>query len=183
MHEHHHGGGRSTVLAGTPQVALVGNPNSGKSSLFNRLTGLRAKTGNYPGVTVARYVGSVSVGGDRYAVEDLPGCYSLEPISPDEEIVIDVLEGRVHDIPRPDAVLAVVDSTTLRRGLVLVSQVLQLDQKMHHVHRLRQDQPQVQRQLEPAARKNQVGQGAKPGVLLGRRISHWVRERVKLPGL
>ncbi|MFN8196067.1 MAG: ferrous iron transporter B [Nocardioidaceae bacterium] len=128
MHEHHHGGGRSTVLAGTPQVALVGNPNSGKSSLFNRLTGLRAKTGNYPGVTVARYVGSVSVGGDHYAVEDLPGCYSLEPISPDEEIVIDVLEGRVHDIPRPDAVLAVVDSTTLRRGLVLVSQVLQLDQ-------------------------------------------------------
>jgi ferrous iron transport protein B len=114
-------------VVGAPQIALVGNPNSGKSSLFNRLTGLRSKTGNYPGVTVSRFVGGCAIDGCDFTVEDLPGSYSLEPISPDEEIVADILEGRVEGVGQPDVVLAVVDATTLQRGLVLVSQLLQLD--------------------------------------------------------
>lgn len=126
MHEHHGGGGGSAVLTGAPQIALAGNPNSGKSSVFNGLTGLRSKTGNYPGVTVARFVGRCRVDGRDFAVEDLPGTYSLEPISADEQIVADLLEGRLDDTPVPDAVIAVVDATTLRRGLVFTSQLLQL---------------------------------------------------------
>lgn len=125
-----HGAGRSGaagLAARTPHLALVGNPNSGKSSLFNRLTGLRTKTGNYPGVTVARYLGACSVEGRDIAIEDLPGCYSLEPISPDEAIVADVLERGYDGVRRPDAVVAVIDATTLRRGLGLVAQLLQLE--------------------------------------------------------
>ena len=125
MAHHHHGDGSGGVgVVGAPQVALVGNPNSGKSSLFNRLTGLRSKTGNYPGVTVSRFVGGCAIDGCDFTVEDLPGSYSLEPISPDEEIVADILEGRVEGVGQPDVVLAVVDATTLQRGLVLVSQLL-----------------------------------------------------------
>jgi len=128
MAHHHHGGGSGGIgVVGAPQVALVGNPNSGKSSLFNRLTGMRSKTGNYPGVTVSRFVGGCAIDGCDFTVEDLPGSYSLEPISPDEEIVADILEGRVEGVGQPDVVLAVVDATTLQRGLVLVSQLLQLD--------------------------------------------------------
>lgn len=128
MGHHHHGGGSGGVgVVGAPQIALVGNPNSGKSSLFNRLTGLRSKTGNYPGVTVSRFVGGCTIDGEDFTVEDLPGSYSLEPISPDEEIVADILEGRIEGVDQPDVVLAVVDATTLQRGLVLVSQLLQLD--------------------------------------------------------
>lgn len=124
---HDHGGGGRAALLTAPHIALAGNPNSGKSSLFNALTGLRSKTGNYPGVTVSRYVGRCAVEDRDLVIEDLPGCYSLEPISPDEQIVADVLEGRADHVAVPDAVLAVVDATTLRRGLVFVSQLLQLD--------------------------------------------------------
>ncbi|MFD0317752.1 ferrous iron transporter B [Streptomyces flavalbus] len=106
------------------RIALVGSPNAGKTSVFNGLTGLRAKTGNYPGVTVARFVGSCRAGGRRYLVEDLPGTYGLEPVSPDERITVDVLEGRLEGTPRPDAVLVVVDATTLQRSLAFVAQVL-----------------------------------------------------------
>ncbi|HQR28606.1 MAG TPA: ferrous iron transporter B [Nocardioides sp.] len=125
MHQHH-GGGGGHVLTGVPVLALAGNPNSGKSSVFNGLTGLRSKTGNYPGVTVARYVGRCAVGDREFVVEDLPGTYSLEPISPDEQIVSDLLEGRLPDVAVPDALVAVVDATTLRRGLAFLSQLLQL---------------------------------------------------------
>ncbi|MFF4585564.1 ferrous iron transporter B [Streptomyces sp. NPDC001388] len=106
------------------RIALVGSPNAGKTSVFNALTGLRAKTGNYPGVTVARYVGTCRAGGRAQLIEDLPGTYSLEPISPDERITVDVLDGRLDGAPRPDALLVVVDATTLRRSLLLVAQVL-----------------------------------------------------------
>jgi ferrous iron transport protein B len=110
--------------AGAPRIALIGSPNTGKTSLFNALTGLRARTGNYPGVTVSRYVGTCRVGGQSCLIEDLPGTYSLEPISPDEKIVVDTLRGEVPGVPRPDALLVVVDATTLRRSLGLVAQVL-----------------------------------------------------------
>ncbi|MBC7271229.1 MAG: ferrous iron transporter B [Streptomyces sp.] len=111
-------------MAEAPRIALVGSPNAGKTSVFNGLTGLRAKTGNYPGVTVSRFVGVCRTGGRRYLVEDLPGTYGLEPVSPDERITVDVLDGRLEGTRRPDAVLVVVDATTLRRSLGFVAQVL-----------------------------------------------------------
>ncbi|MBB1510450.1 ferrous iron transporter B [Tessaracoccus sp. MC1756] len=104
-----------------PRVALVGSPNAGKTTLFNGLTGLRAKTGNYPGVTVARYEGLVETTTGPVVVEDLPGTYSLDPISPDEEIVAAVLE----EAGTLAGLLVVVDATNLRRGLGFVAQVQQ----------------------------------------------------------
>jgi ferrous iron transport protein B len=115
------------ALAGIRRVALVGSPNAGKTSVFNHLTGLRAKTGNYPGVTVGRSVGTTTVDDVAIAVEDLPGTYSLDPISPDEQVVTDLLAGKYPDIGRPDAVVLVADVTTLRRSILLIGQVLRLD--------------------------------------------------------
>ena len=120
----HDAGGADTTLTEAPRIALVGAPNSGKTSVFNALTGLRAKTGNYPGVTVSRFVGTARTGRHRHTVEDLPGTYSLEPISPDEQITVDVLDGRLEGADRPDALLVVVDATTLRRSLGFVAQVV-----------------------------------------------------------
>ena len=115
------------ALAGIRRVALIGSPNAGKTSVFNHLTGLRAKTGNYPGVIVGRSVGTTTVDGVAIAVEDLPGTYSLDPISPDEQVVTDLLAGKYSDIDRPDALVLVADATTLRRSIMLVGQVLRLD--------------------------------------------------------
>lgn len=120
----HAEGGADATLTGAPRIALVGAPNSGKTSVFNGLTGLRAKTGNYPGVTVSRFVGTSRTGRHRHVIEDLPGTYSLEPISPDERITVDVLDGRLEGAQRPDALLVVADATTLRRSLGFVAQVL-----------------------------------------------------------
>ncbi|MDQ0958183.1 ferrous iron transport protein B [Streptomyces sp. B4I13] len=120
----HAAGGADAALTGAARIALVGAPNSGKTSVFNGLTGLRAKTGNYPGVTVSRFVGTSRTGPHRHVIEDLPGTYSLEPISPDERITVDVLEGRLEGAHRPDALLVVADATTLARSLGFVAQVL-----------------------------------------------------------
>jgi len=108
-------------------IALIGNPNTGKSTLFNALTGLRQKTANYPGVTVEQHTGEIIVGGQAATLVDLPGAYSLAAQSPDEMVAIDVLLGHVTDLPRPRAVLAVVDATNLRRNLFLVTQLAELD--------------------------------------------------------
>jgi ferrous iron transport protein B len=117
-------GDRGRVAVATPRIVLAGSPNAGKTSVFNALTGLRAKTGNYPGVTVSRFVGTSRIAGRRYLIEDLPGTYSLEPISPDEQVMVDVLDGRIDGETRPDAVLLVVDATTLRRSLRFVAEIL-----------------------------------------------------------
>ncbi|MEI6621637.1 MAG: ferrous iron transporter B [Actinomycetes bacterium] len=109
-----------------PRVALVGSPNAGKTTLFNALTGLRAKTGNYPGVTVARRVGIARVDGREVLVEDLPGTYSLEPVSPDEQVVADVLAGRVEGVEAPQSLIVVADATTIERSMILIAQVLEL---------------------------------------------------------
>ncbi|MDT7733382.1 MAG: ferrous iron transport protein [Mycobacterium sp.] len=119
--------GSAVAVAGIRRVALVGSPNAGKTSVFNHLTGLRAKTGNYPGVTVGRSVGTTSVDGVAIAVEDLPGTYSLDPISPDEQVVTDLLAGKYPGIDAPDALVLVADATTLRRSILLIGQVLRLD--------------------------------------------------------
>ncbi|HLN76169.1 MAG TPA: ferrous iron transporter B [Nocardioidaceae bacterium] len=108
----------------------MGSPNAGKTSVFNHLTGLRAKTGNYPGVTVSRSVGTMSGGSEDVVVEDLPGTYSLSPVSPDEEVVSDVLAGRHPGVPSPDALALVVDATTLGRSLSLVAEAMALGHRV-----------------------------------------------------
>ena len=105
------------------QIALAGNPNTGKSTLFNRLTGARQRVGNYPGVTVEKKVGTTRLGDVEASVIDLPGAYSLAAASPDERIVMDVLSGRLRGIDPPDAVVCVLDAANLPRNLFLVSQI------------------------------------------------------------
>ncbi len=107
-------------------IAVIGNPNTGKSTLFNALTGLRQKTANYPGVTVERHTGVLQVGERRLQLVDLPGAYSLAAQSPDEMVAIDVLLGHVEDLPQPQAILAVADATNLRRNLFLVTQLAEI---------------------------------------------------------
>lgn len=108
------------------RVALVGNPNTGKSTLFNALTGLRQRAANYPGVTVERVEGEYRCAeAGAVVVTDLPGCYSLTTHSPDEAVAHDVLFGRIADAA-PDVVVIVVDATQLERNLFLASQVLEL---------------------------------------------------------
>jgi ferrous iron transport protein B len=108
-------------------IALIGPPNSGKSTLFNRLTGLRQKVANYPGVTVEQRMGRMAgVGRDDLTLIDLPGIYSLDPYSEDARVSIDVLEGHMPGTPKPDAVLLVLDSLHLTRQLMLAAPVLAL---------------------------------------------------------
>lgn len=106
------------------QLGLVGSPNSGKTTLFNALTGLRARVGNYPGVTVERREGIARIQGRRVRVVDLPGAYSLDPISPDEAVVGRVIAGDIPGLPAPDGVLITADANTLERSFTLVAQVL-----------------------------------------------------------
>ena len=111
----------------TPVYAIVGNPNCGKSTLFNALTGLKQKVGNYPGVTVEKKQGvTYSQHGQPLTVIDLPGTYSLAARSPDEAVTRDVLLGRRADTPTPDRIICLVDATNLERNLYLVHQVLDL---------------------------------------------------------
>ncbi|WP_256700102.1 ferrous iron transporter B, partial [Actinomyces oris] len=123
----HCGSGSSkTLVADAPRIALAGAPNAGKTSIYNALTGLHAKTGNYPGVTVQRSMGTCKVGGKTLTIEDLPGAYSLDPISPDEQIVHDVLTGTSTTVSAPDALVIVVDATTLQRGMNFIAEALSL---------------------------------------------------------
>jgi len=108
-------------------VALVGNPNCGKTALFNLLTGARQKVANYAGVTVERKVGTLRLAnGQTVSVVDLPGAYSLTPATPDEQITLEVIEGRRHGEAAPDAIVAVVDATNLRMNLRLVLELTRL---------------------------------------------------------
>src|ERR687890_240353 len=108
-------------------VALAGNPNAGKTSIFNALTGLRQKVANYPGVTVERKEGVWTLASELPPARlvDLPGLYSLEAASIDEEIARDVITGRMEGTPAPDVIVAVVDATNLERNLYLVTQLLE----------------------------------------------------------
>ena len=106
-------------------VVLIGPPNSGKSTLFNRLTGLRQKVANYPGVTVEQRMGLMAgVGRDDLTLIDLPGVYSLTPNSEDARVAVDVLRGKMPGTPKPDAVILVLDSLHLTRQLMLAAPVL-----------------------------------------------------------
>jgi ferrous iron transport protein B len=108
-------------------IAVVGNPNSGKSTLFNRLTGLRQRTGNYPGVTVEKHVGTIRFDDAAFELIDLPGMFALSAHSLEERIACDVVMGRMPDTERPAGIIAVVDSTHLYQGLYLVQQLIELE--------------------------------------------------------
>src|SRR5436309_2025978 len=114
------------MLTRTLTVALVGNPNAGKTTLFNALSGLRQRVGNYPGVTVEMHKGQTRLGGLPVNLIDLPGTYSLAARSPDEMVAVDLLLGNAEGEPRPDVVLAIVDASNLDRHLYLVTQLLDL---------------------------------------------------------
>ncbi|MDQ8203443.1 ferrous iron transport protein B [Pelagicoccus sp. SDUM812003] len=113
-------------LSGVARVALLGNPNTGKSTLFNCLTGLNQKVGNYPGVTVQKKTGKMLIGRNVAEIIDLPGTYSLAADSPDERVVVDALLGELETVERPDLVLCIVDATNLQRNLYLAYQTAQL---------------------------------------------------------
>src|SRR5688572_15082498 len=116
----------------TLTVALAGNPNSGKTTIFNALTGLRQKVANYPGVTVEKKTGRTKLPASNGHPErwvdiiDLPGTYSLISRSPDERVAMEVLRGLRTDVPAPDVVVVVVDASNLQRNLYLVSQLIEL---------------------------------------------------------
>jgi len=108
-------------------VAVIGPPNSGKTTLYNRLTGLRQKVGNFPGVTVEHHLGTVrTIDGEEVALIDLPGIYSLNPKAEDERVAVDVLQGKMAGMPRPDAVIVVLNSNNLHTHLVLAARVIAL---------------------------------------------------------
>ncbi len=109
-----------------PLVALAGNPNTGKSTLFNRLSGLRQRVGNYPGVTVECKLGTTDIAGERVRIVDLPGTYSLSATSLDELVVVDALTGKVKDLGVPDLIVFVADASNLQRNLFLASQIADL---------------------------------------------------------
>ena len=124
-------GGTAVILppgqAAVRTVALVGPPNSGKTTLFNRLTGMRQKVANFPGVTVEQHTGIAELGDGRVVnIVDLPGLYSLNPRSEDEQVAYDVLHGARPGEAKPEAVLLVLDSTNLGRHLMLAAPILSL---------------------------------------------------------
>lgn len=153
----HHHGGSSQAVTGLARFALVGSPNAGKTTLFNALTGLRAKTGNYPGVTVSRYEGRTRLPNDRDVVlEDLPGAYSLDPISPDEEIVSQVLDEH-GDQHTPDALVVALDATSLQRSLGLLAHVQQTQLPVLVVLTFTDELARRQGKLDLAALERAVG--------------------------
>src|SRR5690349_22215965 len=110
-----------------PLVAVAGSPNAGKSALFNALTGARQKVGNYPGATVERHSGRLTLAGGRpVEMVDLPGAYSLEPASPDEAVTRDVLLGNQKGERKPDALVIVVDASNLDNHLRFCLQLIEL---------------------------------------------------------
>ena len=111
-----------TIGVATRRVVLIGNPNTGKTTLFNALTGLSQRVGNYPGVTVEKKTGRFD---DGVELVDLPGTYSLAAQSPDEMLAVDVLLGRRSGEPRPEAAIVIVDASNLRRNLYLVTQIIE----------------------------------------------------------
>jgi ferrous iron transport protein B len=114
------------VLLRKATIALVGNPNTGKTTLFNALAGMRQRVGNYPGVTVETKKGTMRFDGEVYDIVDLPGTYSLAPKSPDEMLAVDLILGQQGTESGPDVVVVIVDASNLERNLYLTTQVMEL---------------------------------------------------------
>lgn len=139
-------------------VAIVGPPNSGKSTLFNRLTGLRQKVANFPGVTVEHRLGKAHLPGHHDVdLVDLPGVYSLQPRSEDERVTFDVLNGNKDGLRQPDAVVVVLDSTNLSRHLPLVASILSLRLPTFVVLNMADDLRQRGGSVEVEALANELG--------------------------
>ena len=120
--------GRARKTATQPlRLALLGNPNAGKTALFNRLTGLRARTGNFPGTTVEHHVGSFDIAGHPVEIIDLPGMYSLQPATPEEQVGHDIIFGKMKGASVPDGLVVILDADNLERNLFLLSQVREYD--------------------------------------------------------
>src|SRR5262245_28879966 len=111
---------------GSVTIALLGNPNTGKTTLFNVLAGMRQRVGNYPGVTVETKKGHLRTPERTFDLIDLPGTYSLAPRSPDEMLAVDLVLGRQAGEPRPNVLLSIVDASNLERNLYLTAQLLEL---------------------------------------------------------
>ncbi len=141
----------------THTVALVGPPNSGKSTLFNRLTGLRQKVANFPGVTVEQHIGRAKVANREVVLIDLPGIYSLTPRSEDEQVTHDVLKGEMRGVDRPDAVLLILDCTNLQRHLVLAAPILRLGLPTLVVLNMADDLRSRGGDVDPAALARELG--------------------------
>jgi len=107
-------------------VALIGNPNTGKSTLFSALSGIQTRIGNYPGCTVEKKIGRLQIGDRAIRLVDLPGTYSLSPRSPDEMVSVDVLLGRMPDVGRPNVIVCIADASNLERNLYLFTQLREL---------------------------------------------------------
>jgi len=116
----------TSIAPDIPVIAVMGNPNTGKSVLFNALTGMKQKVANYPGVTVDWHEGTAALPGTGSRLIDLPGTYSLTPHSPDEVVAVDILLGHMDSVSKPDAVLLVVDSTNLQRNFYLATQLMEI---------------------------------------------------------
>src|SRR5258708_10231381 len=139
-------------------VAIVGPPNSGKSTLFNRLTGMRQKVANFPGVTVEHHVGRAKTGGNREIIlVDLPGVYSLNPRSEDEQVTRNVLGGEMDGVPKPDSVPLILDCTNLSRHLVLAAPILSLKLPTLIILNMADDLRPSGGEVDTAALANQLG--------------------------
>ncbi len=136
-------------------VALIGNPNTGKTTLFNKLCGARAKTSNFPGTTTAMRVGRMSIGDHAIDVIDLPGLYSLDGDTPESVMVRDVLRG--DGVPRPGAVIAIVDAANLFRNLVLVGELLTFDEPLIVVLNMVDLAERLGQRLDVAALSRRLG--------------------------
>lgn len=172
--------------SGQKLVALIGPPNTGKSTLFNRLTGLHQKVANYPGVTVERHVGTLRLdSGNALTLIDLPGVYSLEPRSEDEQVTHDVLEGRMQDMEKPDAVLLILDSTSLARHLMLAAPVLSLGIPTLILLNMSDDLERRGGQVDAKRLETELGA---PVLLISAakgngidEVRHWLQKQIPLP--
>src|SRR6188768_2423116 len=148
----------ASVRSAQHYVALVGPPNAGKTTLFNRLTGLRQKVANFPGVTVEYHVGKArTTAGREVFLIDLPGIYSLQPRSEDEEVTRDVLNGAKADLGQPDAVILILDATNLHRHLLLAAPILSLGLPTLVVLNMSDDLAARGGSVDPAALAAQLG--------------------------
>lgn len=123
-------GGVSGAASDQPLIAIVGNPNAGKTTLFNSLTGSFQKVGNYPGVTVEKVSGYLKLNGATVECIDVPGLYSMVPVSEDERVAVEVIEGRIASTRRPDLLVCVLDATNLERNLFFFTQLAESGQPM-----------------------------------------------------
>ena len=114
------------VPSDTKLVAIVGNPNAGKTSLFNALTGSSQKVGNYPGVTVEKVSAELKLEDEHIECIDVPGLYSLSPTSEDDRVAVEVIQGRSKGVKKPDLLVCVLDASNLERNLFFYSQLADL---------------------------------------------------------